>query len=118
MKKALLCMTACLLLLFIMAGSALAASFSGRIWTGKPIGGKGGVGYYCTASQNTSPNSVNPVAYAEARRNGVLLAKNTVHSNKRCVANCGNMNKPTSGYGYYKEVGGFADATFTAGAWD
>ena len=118
MKNALLCMGSRLLPLPAKAGSALAASFFGRIWTGKPIGGKGGVGYYCTASQNTSPNSVNPVAYAEARRNGVLLASQTIYSNKRCVANCGNMNKPTSGYGYYKEVGGFADATFTAGAWD
>ena len=69
-------------------------------------------------SENTSPNSVNPVAHAEAYRNGALLASQTIYSNKRCVANCGNMNKPTYGYGYYKQAGGFADATFTAGAWD
>lgn len=118
MKNALLCMGSRLLPLPAMAGSALAASFSGRIWTGKPIGGRGGMGYYCTAAQNTSPNSVNPVAHAEAYHNGALLASQTIYSNKRCVANCGNMNKPTSGYGYYKEAGGFADATFTAGAWE
>lgn len=118
MKKALLCTVACIVLLFVMAGSAFASSFTGKIWTGKPIGGVGGIGYYCTASQNTSQNSVNPKAYAEAYRNGTLLAKNTVYSNQRCVANCGKMNKPTRGYGYYQEVGGFAEANFTAGAWD
>lgn len=70
MKNALRCMGSRLLPLPAMAGSALTASFSGRIWTGKPIGGRGGMGYYCTAAQNTSPNSVNPVAHAEAYRNG------------------------------------------------
>ena len=117
-EKALFYAVTCIVLLFVMTGSALAASFSGRIWTGKPIGGPGGLGYYCTASQNTSSNSVNPKAYAEAYRNGVLLASNTVYSNQRCVANCGNRNKPTSGYGYYQEVGGFAEARFSAGAWE
>lgn len=118
MKRSLVCVAACIVLLLMLAGSALAATFTGRIWTGKPIGGKGGVGYYCTASQNTSSNSINPKAYAEAYRYGILLASNTVYSNARCVANCGNQNKPTRGYGYYQENGGFAEAYFTAGAWD
>lgn len=118
MKKAFICMVTFIVLSAVMTGTAFAAGFSGKIWTGKPIGGIGGWGYYCVAAQNTSSNSVNPEAHAEASRNGNLLASNTVYSNKKCVANCGNQNKPTYGYGYYKEVGCKSEATFSAGAWD
>jgi hypothetical protein len=118
MKKTLICMVISILLLLMLTSGALAvtAGFTGKIWTGKP--GLLGIGYYCTAAQNTSSNSTNPFAYAKScNSSGGILAQDSVNSNGQAIANSGST-KPYSGFGEYGEVGGYSSANFKASAYD
>lgn len=97
--------------------SALAAEFTGRIWTGSPKSILGiTYGYYCTAAQNKSSNGTNQWAHAWSKQNGAIIAEANATGTKSAVANS-KLVKPTSGYGEYGEDYGYADQKFGAGAY-
>ena len=119
MRKRKMLAIAFAVMLVMTAGVSLAASFTGKIWTNKPVWVIGiRTGYYCTAAQNTSSNSVNPGALAYSRgSNGAELARGSKSNNSAAVANSG-FNQPASGYGEYYEQGGKAYQNFVAGAYN
>lgn len=88
---------------FVMLSAAsLAASYEGRIWTGKP--GILGVGYYCTAAQNlSSGNTDSHWAWAKTFFNGTHSYTRET-GNNRAVAKSGKT-LPTKGEGQYGQPG-------------
>lgn len=107
----------CLVIMVVFLGSALAAGFTGDIWTNSPKRTLGIVyGYYCTAAQNTSSNGTNQYATAWSKKNGSIIASANATGNNRAVANS-NLNKPTSGYGEYGEDYGESHMNFGPGAY-
>ncbi len=119
MKKSLIAGISVVLLLITLVVGASAAGFDGAIWTGKPT--ILGLGYYCTAAQNRSASGTNRCSYAESKNSsGKIIASDSKSGDKgtdRSVANSG-ATKPNSGYGWYKETGGFADMSFNSYAYD
>lgn len=117
MRKRLICLAICALVMTAVIVSAFAAEFTGRIWTGSPKRTFGIVhGYYCTAAQNTSSNGTDQWARAWSRKNGVTLADITVYRNNKAIAKSG-LNKPTNGFGEYGEKYGYASLSFGSGAY-
>ena len=117
MKRALcrfLILFSTLTLFFTMA---MAASYDGRIWTGKPT--IIGTGYYCTAAQNKSGGDVS-THFAKAKTwktiNGTPV-NGAATGNNRAVASTGST-KPVKGWGQYGETGWSTEGIFAAGAWD
>jgi hypothetical protein len=116
MRKKLVYTVISLLALIMLTFGALAAGFTGKIWTNKPT--LLGIGYYCTAAQNTSTNGTNLAASAYSKNSsGAKIAADSATGNNKAVANSGST-RPHSGYGQYKETGAEAHAYFSSGAWN
>jgi len=99
-----------------MTTGAFAASLTGKIWTNKPAAL--GIGYYCTAAQNTGAGSNGQYANAKSMNSsGTIIASASQTGNNQAVANSG-ATKPNSGYGEYGETGGKSYMNFSAGAYE
>lgn len=122
MKKTVLTMVALVVCLLLAFTTALAASYDGSIWTGKP--NSLGIGYYCTAAQNRSQGDVS-LHWARAKTwkpNGEVIVAEAA-GNNRAVASTGSV-KPYKGWGSYGEYddGGkvlwSTEGNFVSSAWD
>lgn len=117
MRKRLICLAICALVMTAVIVSAFAAEFTGCIWTGSPKRKLGIVyGYYCTAAQNTSSNGTNQWAHAWSKKNGDIIAEANATGNNKAIAKSG-LNKPTNGFGEYGEKYGYASLSFGPGAY-
>lgn len=117
MKKKLVCLAICTLVMTAVIISAFAAELNGRIWTGSPKRTLGIVyGYYCTAAQNKSSKGTNQWAYARSTKGGTVIARGEATGNDKAIADSG-LDKPTGGYGEYGEDYGKAYQSFGAGAY-
>lgn len=116
MKKSFLSMLVAILVLVTLTVTALAASYAGSIWTGKPT--VLGTGYYCTAARNDSGGDTS-THWAWARTyysGGSAYQRKT--GNVRAVASTGSEH-PSSGEGQYGETGWSSNiGKFSSGAWD
>ncbi|MDR1569895.1 MAG: hypothetical protein LBS72_05350 [Oscillospiraceae bacterium] len=120
MKKTLAIVISAVLLLSLSTITALAtldANFTGNIWTNKPT--VLGIGYYCTAAQNTSSGTATNRGASAYSKNasGAKIAEASATENNSAVANSGTV-KPNSGYGEYHENGGTSGMSFAAGAYN
>lgn len=117
MRKKLVGLVICAVVMTTVIIGAIAAEFTGRIWTGHPKRIVGIVyGYYCTAAQNTSSNGTNQWARAWSSQNGVTLADVSAIGNEKAIAKSG-LNRPTNGFGEYSEDYGYASLRFGPGAY-
>lgn len=117
MKKKLVCLAICTLVMTAVIISAFAAELNGRIWTGSPKRTLGIVyGYYCTAAQNKSSKGTNQWAHALSMKDGAVIAEANATGNNKAVANSG-LVKPARGRGEYGEDYGKAYQSFGAGAY-
>ena len=115
-KRILIMIVACICALLTFS-CALAASYSGSIWTGKP--NFLGIGYYCTAAKNTSGGDVS-THWAKAKTwitSGGAPVKDSASGNNRAAAKTGKTH-PYKGWGAYGETGWSTEGTFKASAWD
>ena len=97
--------------------SASAASYEGKIWTGKP--NSPGLGYYCTAAQNKSDGNVS-THYQWAKTylyDGSVISARQDGKNVRVVASSGKTH-PKRGEGGYGESGWKTSGSFSSSAWD
>ncbi len=109
-----------LLIVLIVVGTSIPVAaytqISGQVWIGKP--GWLGVGYYCTAAQNTSPEADDSFfAYAKTIFSGNYTESRAIRKN-RAVASSGDT-KPSCGFGYYG-YGSYQSNSvyFTQSDWD
>ncbi len=102
MKRVFLCMIIGVFAFVMLSAASLAASYEGRIWTGKP--GFLAIGYYCTAAQNlSSGNTASHWAWAKTYFNKTFSYMRET-GNNRAVAKSGSI-KPAKGEGRYGQTG-------------
>lgn len=117
MRKTILSMMIVGVLALLAFSFALAASYDGAIWTGKP--NVLGIGYYCTAAQNKSGGDTS-THWAQAktwRPSGGEPAEDFEWGNTRAVASTGKTH-PSKGWGAYGETGWSTSGWFKSSAWD
>lgn len=117
MRKMILSMMIVGVLALLAFSFALAASYAGSIWTGKP--NSLGIGYYCTAAQNKSAGDTS-THWAKATTwppSGGKPAKASETGNTRAVASTGRTH-PYKGWGSYGETGWSTSGSFKSSAWD
>ena len=117
MKKRTLAAIILSVALATVATTAYAASYEGKIWTGKPT--IFGIGYYCTAAQNNSGgNQDSHFQWAKTYLYyGSVIEDSYSGQNKRVVASSGSTH-PKKGEGAYGESGFIAKGSFKSTAWD
>ena len=118
MKRTMVGMVSCVLLLAVFMTSAFAYNYYGNIWTNHPESfGMGTYGYYCTAAVNFTSGS-SQWAYAASYLNGYIAYADTKFgANNTAIANSGSI-RPDGGYGAYGyglyEDGHYVDQKFYA----
>ena len=117
MKKKVLTTIAILAIMTTMITTSYAASYDGKIWTGKPT--VFNIGYYCTAAQNKSGgNESTHFQWAKTYlANGQVINAREEGKNTRVVASSKNVH-PLRGKGGYGEKGWETTGSFSSGAWD
>lgn len=117
MRKKMLTMMVAMVCAILVFSVALAASYDGSIWTGKP--NALGLGYYCTAAKNESQGDVS-THWASAKTwtsSGATPVEGNAKGNERAVASTGKTH-PYKGWGSYGEDGWSTDGWFSSSAWD